>query len=64
MCSSQEKKDMDLLGQVQRRAIEIVRGLEHRCYEDRQREMMPFSLEKRRLWEELIVAFQYFKGGL
>ena len=50
---SQHGKDLELLERVQRKATEIIRGLE---------ELALFSMEKRRLWGDLITAFQYLKG--
>ena len=54
--------DVELLEQVQSRAVRMLKGLEYFSKEERSRELGSFSLEKRRLWGELTVAFQYLKG--
>jgi len=37
----------------------MIQGMEHLSCEERMRELGLFSLEKRRLWGGLTVAFQY-----
>jgi len=61
--SPQHRKDMELSEWGQSRTTRMIRGLEHLSREDRLRELGLFSMERRRLWVDLMVTFHYLEGA-
>ena len=60
--SPEHKEDRELLERVQRRALKMIRGLQHLPCGDRLRELCLFGLEKRKLLGDLIETYQDLQG--
>src|SRR6266496_4784187 len=55
------RKDIDLIERVQRRATKLIEGLKDMSYPERLLSTGLISMEKRRLWGDLIQVFKMLK---
>lgn len=56
-----QRNGMNLSEQLLRMAPKIIKRLEHLSCEDRLKEVGLLSIDKRKLWADIIVAFQYLR---
>ncbi|RMC13234.1 hypothetical protein DUI87_10768 [Hirundo rustica rustica] len=62
-CAPQFRKDVEELEQVQKTAMKLVKSLEDKSYEEQLRELGSFSMEERTLKGDIIIFYNYLKGG-
>jgi len=58
----QYKKDIKPLANVQSRVTKMLKGLEGKTYKEQIRSLDLFSLEKRRLREDLFAVYYFLRG--